>query len=446
MHFGIRAQLLFPLVPLVLGLAATTAWTAYSAASAARAQIFADLSHIADTVRQVTFPRNLQTLRLMKGLSGAEFLLCDGGGQPLLDDQSQPLTTLARVPSSLPDHLDDAEPALIRVGDVEYLSRSVRLQHDRMFLFLPASILDEAVARAVRPALVIGSVGGAASVLLALWFTQRLTRRIQDIQRRTRLIAAGDFSPMPESPQRDELGDLGQSINDMTQQLSRFQETLKATERLRLLGQVSGGLAHQLRNGIAGAKLALQLHARGHEDEDVPESLRVALRQLALMENYLTRFFDLGKAMETKPERIDLAALVDETASLLGPQCLHANIDLRVLPSDRPTIVSADPGQLRQVLFNLVTNAIEAAGPGGRVAVRSHFEPETVVLEVIDSGPGVSAEIAAKVFDPFVTGKPEGVGLGLAVSRQIAEAHHGRLMWSRTDEGTCFRLELPRHV
>lgn len=441
MHLGIRAQLLFPLVPLVLGLIATTGWTAYSAAAAARQNILRDLDHIAATVRMATFPRNVQTLRLMKGLSGAEFLLCDDRGEPLVDDQGRPLTTLTLLPTHFPA-TDDGEPTTIRVDGVEYLSRGVRLTHDRIYFFFPTSVLNDAVARAVRPALIIGSVGGAASVLLALWFTQRLTKRIQDLQRRTRLIAAGDFSPMPLSPRRDELGDLGQSINEMTQQLSRFQETEKATERLRLLGQVSGGLAHQLRNGIAGAKLALQLHLKGQGGE-LPEPLQVALRQLALMENYLKRFFDLGKALEIRRERVDLAALVDDSASLLRPQCVHANIAFNVVAADRPLIAFVDPGQVRQALFNLITNAIEAAGPNGRVDVRTRREDSGDVIDVVDSGPGVPPSVQSKLFEPFVTNKPEGVGLGLAVSRQIAEAHGGTLKCLRLPEGTVFRLLLP---
>ncbi len=443
MHFGIRAQLLFPLVPLVLGLAATTAWTAYSAAAAARARIFADLSHIADTARQVTFEHNPKTLRWMKGLSGADLLLCGPLGQPRRDAQDQPLTTLAALPRTLPEIVDDGVPVTIRAGERDYLCRGVQLQNDRLFLFFPASILDDAVARAVRPALVIGGVGGALSLMLALWVTQRMTRRIQVVQQRTRLIAAGEFSPMPLSPRRDELRDLGQSINDMAQQLSRFQESLKATERLRLLGQVSGGLAHQLRNGIAGAKLALQLHGREHPGEAVPESMQVALRQLALMENYLKRFFDLGKAMQVRAEAIDLLTLVEETASLLRPQCVHANIDLFVAPAEGDAKVVADPGQLRQVLFNLISNAIDAAGPNGRVAIHIRRAVDTMTLEVVDSGPGIPDDVAAKLFEPFVTGKPEGVGLGLAVARQIVDAHGGRLTWSRGADETCFRVELP---
>lgn len=456
MQIGIRAQILFPLVPLVLGMSATTAWTAYSAAAAARSQIFADLGHIADTVQQATFPRNLQTLRLMKGLSSADLLLCDKHDRPILDDEGNPLTTLPTVPETLPHDFDNGTPTPIRVAGTEYLCRGVRLTHDRLYLFLPATILEEAVARAVRPAIAIGSVGGAAAVLLALGFTQGLTGRIQDLQRRTRLIAAGDFSPMPLQPRGDELADLGRSINDMAQQLARFQESQKATERLRLLGQVSGGLAHQLRNGIAGAKLALQLYerelqagpdadssdGRAEPSQRPDDALAVALRQLTLMESYLRRFLDLGKAIEPRRQSTDLAGLARETADLLRPQCTHANIELRLDVADRLAPMSVDAGQIRQVLFNLISNAIEAAGPGGDVEVRLTAAGAGAMFEVCDSGPGIADSVQPRLFEPFNTGKPEGIGLGLAVSRQIVEAHGGKLTWSRTAGRTCFRMDL----
>jgi signal transduction histidine kinase len=439
MHFGIRAQLLFPLVPLVFGLAAATTWTASSAATAARNEIHSKLAHIADTVYGVAFPLNERTLQSMKGLSGADFLLCDPFGKPLAGPDH---STLSALPDSLPNEVDDAEPTTVRVGDRDYLCRGVRLTRGRLLVFLPTSILDEAVARAVRPALLIGSVGGLLSFALVLWIAQRLTRRIQHVQRRTRAIAKGDFAPMPLPARHDELRDLGQSINDMAQQLTRFQETLKATERLRLLGQVSGGLAHQLRNGIAGAKLALQLLAREH-GVGKPEPVHVALRQLQLMENYLKRFFDLGKALEVRKEIVALANLIEETADLLRPQCTHANIDLHIALGEEAGQVCGDAGQLRQVLFNLLSNALEAAGPNGRVGIRLLRDLDKMTLEVVDSGPGIADDLAAKLFEPFVTDKPEGVGLGLAVARQIVEAHGGRLSWSRKMGETCFRVELP---
>ena len=281
MHPSIRLQLLFPLFPLVLGLAATTAWTAWSAAAAAERQIHYNLTQIADTVDEVSWPRS-SILRLMKG-SPARIFSSATSRERRASTSGSPPTTLSILPDSLPKPNTLATPRSIEIDGTRYLCRGVLLQHDLVYIFFPESASPRRSGGAVRPALLVGVAGGLASVLLAGFFTQRLTGRILSLQRRTRQIAGGDFSPMPLTGTQDELRDLSQSINEMAQQLARFQETSRATERLRLLGQVSGGLAHQ-RNGVAGVRLALQVHAR---EAPTDESIGVALRQLALVEIYL---------------------------------------------------------------------------------------------------------------------------------------------------------------
>ena len=135
--------------------------------------------------------------------------------------------------------------------------------------------------------------------------------------------------------------------------------------------------------------------------------------------------------------------LVDEAVELVRPRAKHANIELTW---QRPALafgISGDSGQLGQLVLNVLGNALDAAGPGGKVDVRL-FEKEGFVLEVEDSGPGPSAQVAEKLFEPFVTGKPEGVGLGLAMARQAAEAHGGGIVWERHGEHTIFRVTIPR--
>src|SRR5262249_42291287 len=152
---------------------------------------------------------------------------------------------------------------------------------------------------------------------------------------------------------------------------------------------------------------------------------------------HLKRFLDLGKSIELKREPCDLRSLVDEAAALVGPQCRHAAIELRITQSESPLTVSADAGQLGQMFVNILTNAAEAAGPGGKVEIRTGItDAGQTWIEVIDSGPGPSQEIADRLFEPFVTGKQEGVGLGLAVARQVVEGHNGTIAWSRRPEGT----------
>jgi signal transduction histidine kinase len=171
----------------------------------------------------------------------------------------------------------------------------------------------------------------------------------------------------------------------------------------------------------------------------------VALRQLSLVEMHLKRFLDLGKTMELARQPCRLDAIVRDTLALLGPQFRHARVDLKIVADEASRLeISGDTSQLGHLILNVLTNALEAAGPGGWVEVRWGGAGATAFVEVRDSGPGPSPEVAARLFEPFVTGKRDGVGLGLAVARQVVEAHGGTIRWTRIDNCTCFRIELPR--
>jgi signal transduction histidine kinase len=384
----------------------------------------------------------------MKGFSRADYFLVRANRQHLttLDDSDVDLPS----PATDGDNWQNLSLDLrVTVGGRAYLCNGVRLlrhpnQGSILYIFYPESLWRDARWEAVWPSLVLGSFAGLASLVLTVALGRRLGRRIQELGRRTRQIAAGDFSPMPLPAGSDELRDLGRSINEMAQRLAQYEETVKKTERLRLLGQVSGGLAHQLRNGVTGARLAVQLHARETNGAADTEALTVALRQLALVEMHLKRFLDLGRSSAMRREPCSLAAVLDETVALLRPQCRHAHIELSwQAPSGQVATVLGDSTQLGHLFLNVLTNAIEAAGPGGRVEVRLVGSPEQAVVQVLDTGPGPAAEVAGRLFEPFVTGKPEGVGLGLAVARQVAEVHGGGISWRREDGRTCFEIVLP---
>ncbi|MBL8794919.1 MAG: HAMP domain-containing histidine kinase, partial [Planctomycetia bacterium] len=389
-------------------------------------------------------------------LSGADFILVDVR-EIVPSDSTLGPTTLPVYPAELPpaeyvveDWRDLRLSPPIELGGTRYLSAGVQLRqggevYGTAYILYPERLWRDALWGAIQPSLVLGVIGSVASLVLAVVVSGRLARRVQALERRTRLIAQGDFSPMTLPRRNDEFRDLSQSINLMASQLAKLQETIKQTERLRLLGQVSGGLAHQLRNSVTGARLAVQLHARKCDGQGDGEALDVALRQLDLVEANLKRFLDLGRPDPPRREPCDLPAILGEVVTLLRPQCQHAHTELRW---QRPALgvqVQGDPGQLRHLFLNVIGNAIEAAGPGGWVTVslQQTTGREGVSVEVVDSGPGPPAEIAERLFQPFVTGKREGVGLGLAVARQAAESHGGRLDWQRDAAATCFRIELP---
>ncbi|HEV2949215.1 MAG TPA: HAMP domain-containing sensor histidine kinase [Gemmataceae bacterium] len=455
MRWSIRYQLLVPLLILLAGIAGISTWTAMASAQRARQQIETQVRNVARTLSEANIPVAPNWLTEMRGLTGAEYLLVQSDGRT--NQTSGLISEAGELPPQVPI-MDDWKTlrlsSRIQVGKTSYLGCGVSLRQPGggvLYIFYPEASWRDALWEAVRPSLVLGGFMGLASIILAVAMGRTFGLRIQEMERRTRGIAAGDFSPMPLPRRDDEFRDLAGSINEMAQQLARLQETMQKSEQLRLLGQVSGGLAHQLRNGVAGARLALQVHTRELNGQADSEAIQVALRQLQLLEAHLQRFLNLGKVGEPARQPCSVESLLDEAVNLLRPKSRHANIDLLWEKPEPHLSVLGNADQLSQVFLNLIGNALDAAGPGGRVQIQveeisNEFKEgkvKTCRVEIIDSGPGPHAALADRIFEPFVTGKPDGVGLGLALARQVTEVHGGRIGWIRESDQTRFFVELP---
>lgn len=465
MRWPILAQVLVPVAALMLGAVGLGTWMAYAAAERAiRQQVEAQVRNMAGVLGDVPFPLTSSVLQQVKGLSGTEVVVIAPDGRCLSTLPSVSETLLKAVPLEKDGKAFRlSDPVLI--GDETFLLGGVQLHTSRgdeaglLILLYPYSRWQQALWEAVRPVLAIGALGGVLAVVLAILIAARLSSRVRDLQRRTRLIAAGDFGPMPLPLWNDELRDLAVSVNEMAEQLTQLRDTVQKTERLRLLGQLGGGLAHQLRNGITGARLAVQVHLREHPELD-NEPLEVALRQLSLVETHLHRFLDLGRTDAETQRLLRLPELIQETLQLLQPQARHHQVKLTWNRLDSSTEDSqhgnetaggqheppglwGHPGSLSHLLLNVVQNGIEAAGRGGSVEIVTRYENGQHIVEVFDTGPGPDPRIAERLFEPFVTGKPDGIGLGLAVAWQVAQSHGGNLSWFRADNRTCFRLVLP---
>ncbi len=229
--------------------------------------------------------------------------------------------------------------------------------------------------------------------------------------------------------------------------LMALRSTLIAGERQRLLGQLAAGFAHELRNAVTGARLAIDLHRRRCDAgrsamSPADDSLAVATRQLDIVEAEVRGLLALGRPTEAAVEPTDLDRLIDDVCSLTAARANHTGVTLdRGLPVGLTMPARRD--SLRAALVNLVLNAIDAAGRGGAVRLDVIAEPGAVSLVVEDTGPGPPPALSATMHEPFVTGKPEGVGLGLAVAQAVAAEHGGTLSWSRHGDRTRFAIRLP---
>lgn len=450
MRWPLRYQILFPFAGLFLAvIVIITAINAVLAVRASAKRTENQLREVTRTLLASSFPLTDAVLRQTRGLSGAEFVVAAADGSILASSFK-----VVRVRSDAAPIINWEQLNLRtveRVGDENYFHTAIALakRADRaepglLHIFYPERTWREARWNAIYPPLVVGLFSLMGVSALAFAIAGRLSKPIQSLQSQVSRLADGDFQTVTLPTQNDELRDLVASVNKLAEQLDEMRKAIKRSERLTLVGQLSGGLAHHLRNDVTGARMAIQLHAREYPAEE-QESLNVALRQLALAEQHLQQFLAAGQPRPLNRRPCELGTVINELVSLVGPTCKHHRVDLttELVGDISQRTVDADPEQLRQALLNLVLNAIEACGPDGWVRVECDAQFGNIVcLRVLDSGPGVTSIVADHLFEPFTTSKSEGVGLGLTVARQIIEAHGGTLHYSR-DRATCFEISLP---
>ena len=235
------------------------------------------------------------------------------------------------------------------------------------------------------------------------------------------------------------------SLERAIRELRDSGEQLRRAERLSALGEIAAGLAHEIRNPLAGVKGALEIVSeRVTAGTPEAEFSGIATHELKRLEGLVQEFLDYARP---EPPRLRPAALPDvvrRVLSLLGPQAEQAGVLLTVEGGDAPPGLRIDPEQIEQVLVNVVLNAVQASPRDGQVELRHRTRNGRYLIEVADRGPGIPSEARARVFEPFFTTKERGTGLGLAISQRIIAAHQGEIQLTpREGGGTVVEIVLP---
>ena len=372
MRRPIQIQLLLPVLSVVLlaivAASGTSAWLGVRAANRRQQD---DLARVVATLTEAAFPLSENVLRQMSGLSGAQFVLFDADNrlqESTLALEREELASLCRLPGEGKLTQFSAQPAL-QLGGRSYLGARMRVTRGGaatwpcwLVVLYPEDQWWAGARQAAYPTLLTGAAAALAVVLVTTMLARRFVRPIRQLGRQTAAIARGQFQPVAVSRRDDEIRDLALSINRMTETLGRYEQSVRQNERLRTLGQLGAGMAHQLRNSATGAWMAVELHQRQCPAGAESQSLEVALGQLRLMESYLQRFLTLGRPSADVREPVALEPLVRDVLGLVGPASAHAKIELSFESCPEPLVVLGDAEALRQVLVNLILNAIEAAG------------------------------------------------------------------------------------
>ncbi len=224
-------------------------------------------------------------------------------------------------------------------------------------------------------------------------------------------------------------------------------EQLAQAERFSTLGKMAAQIAHEIRNPVGAMRLKAENALAGNEVRR-EAALKTIIEQVGRIESQVGSLLALTQPVTVQPQEVELRAWLDDIVSIHGARAEDRNIKLSAEAETVGSPPVFDPGHLARALDNLVVNALlHAPSAGGQVLIRClkarSEEGERLRIEVIDNGPGVNAADRERIFEPFVTGRPEGSGLGLAVVREIAGAHGGRAYLAEDSSVTRFVIDLP---
>jgi two-component system, NtrC family, sensor histidine kinase HydH len=322
--------------------------------------------------------------------------------------------------------------------------------------------------RVVLALLLLGSCGAISGLLLGYGLARGINRSILNLSDPIRHAARKlneVVGPVPvsadpgfEDLHRD-LGRVSAQIYTVVDQLQESQREMVRADQLAAIGQLAAGLAHELRNPLMAMKVLVQSARRvGPSSKALTDrDLQVLDEEISRLEHLLQTFLDFAKPARLEIRHFDMREVVGPSVQLLTRRAELKGVTIVTRLHDDPCHVDADPSQIRQVVLNLLLNALEAAPQGGTVEIRIRTVSASnsgavatslacgwVELEVADSGAGLPADVHDRIFEPFFSTRDTGLGLGLAICKRIVDSHDGVIdAEDGSSGGAVFSVKLP---
>ncbi len=310
--------------------------------------------------------------------------------------------------------------------------------------------------RITASALLAGGSGIILAILLGSWVAARVTRPIVQLAHAAQDVAAGNWDTRVEVSGADEVGQLADSFNRMTADLLAQRERLLQTERVAAWRELARRLAHELKNPLFPLQLTVEnlIRARTQSpdqfDEVFRESSSTLLSEISNLKQIIGRFSDFSKMPHPQLQPVQLNEVLRGVMQLHQAQLQapgHAAISCNLELPENVGIIAADPDLLHRALSNLVLNAMDAMPNGGTLTLRTRRDDGKVIVEVADTGSGLTPEECERIFTPYYTSKKHGTGLGLAIVQSVVSDHGGRInVQSEPGRGTTFVIELPENL
>jgi two-component system, NtrC family, sensor histidine kinase HydH len=317
------------------------------------------------------------------------------------------------------------------------------------FLVLLLPVVSAATTFGVLGSLVFAllSSGAYLSFLLFVDWSQYSVDIQELVLRAVFLAMAGNLANMLAEDLRAESRKnrrAAQHLAEVNEQLHAAEEAVRRSDRLAALGQLSGGLAHELRNPLGTIKTSAEMLARNvaGENEVAREMAGFICSEVDRTNSLVTRFLQFARPLELRCEPAALTAVIDRAVTQVEREAPQVTIYKNYAPEIPP--VPLDAELMERVFYNLLLNAAQATAAGGAVTVKTRALDGVAEIAVIDRGNGIEARLRDSIFNPFFTTKPQGVGLGLAIVSKIVDQHGGKItVESEEGKGSTFRVALP---
>lgn len=411
-----------------------------------------DSSSIGASDLQTLIERDVDIVSMAVHRPGIEVVQVQRGGHAPGDDDGA-FEVSAPIPSGEP-------PSELRIAffidpeidrryqDLGQLQREIGLEH------LSLRELEIAVLRVVT----VASIGVLVlSILLGMALARAMTRKASELSRVMRRVGRGEIDARARSLGGDELGQLATAFNTMLDELKRAQDKVAYLQRIGAWQEMARRLAHEIKNPLTPIQLAAQ-QLREKDPGLSPEFSRMLATSVEIIEDevaglrrMVASFSQFAKVPQVRLDPVDVDRILDEFERAYGHLTEHADDVLAVARLGHSVLIPGDRLLLKQVLVNLVENAVLSAREAGRAPVVVHvgvaLEGEHVVWCVDDNGPGIEPTRYHRVFEPYETTRPDGTGLGLAIVKKIVLDHGGEVSIEKAPLGGArFKIRLLRSL
>jgi len=300
----------------------------------------------------------------------------------------------------------------------------------------------------------LGICGAAAGLVAGFGIARSISHSIVNLYlpiraasgRLEEVVGPVDIAPAQGIEHLDEiLRSMADQVGTVVDRLQQAQHEILRAEQMSALGQLAAGLAHELRNPLTSLKLLVQAAVEAGPEAGLRgRDLAVVADETARLERSLQTFLDFARPPRLEKRRADVCPVLKQTLELISARATRQGVSIRSDLPPQPLLIEADHELLRQVFLNLVLNALDALPQGGTVEVTAAGDDEGVTVTVRDDGPGITAEPVDQIFEPYVSTRETGLGLGLAICRRIVDAHGGRITATNCPGGgAVFTIQLP---